>query len=203
MSRASRLCAWFARYEPGSGCRGVGVGGDPESVVLRWGCRWATTRDVCVATLQVVCVRACLCAWRKWCACVHACALVGDGEGGPGGGGVLPPRVPMRTRAPCCPTPTLHARCLCPPRPPHPSPSATPPPPSAPHRVAPARQTECHSERAFCEVSRPCLSQPHDPTQVVVAHSLRFLGFQVEAVCGCVKSSCCALGAADLREVSP
>ena len=62
-------------------------------------------------------------------------------------------------------------------------------------------QTECHSEHPFCEVSRPCLSQPHDPTQVAVTHALRFLGFVPDSVCGCVKSSCCALGATDLREV--
>ena len=54
----------------------------------------------------------------------------------------------------------------------------------------------------YSELSRSCLSQPDDPTAVVVNHVVRPLGYVVDSVCGCVKSACCALGATDHREAA-
>ena len=65
-----------------------------------------------------------------------------------------------------------------------------------------ALQVECHNSKPFAELSRACLSHADDPTAVKTAHSLRPLGYLADTVCGCVKSACCALGAADLREAA-
>jgi hypothetical protein len=84
-----------------------------------------------------------------------------------------------------------------------PSPSLSLPLSLSPSRdLVPGGQVECHNGKPYAELCRSCISTPEDPCVVLTQHQLRPLGNVTDAVCGCVKSTCCALGATDLREAA-
>jgi hypothetical protein len=61
----------------------------------------------------------------------------------------------------------------------------------------------CHGDHQYRELERPAaLDDDGDSGESSIRHALTSQGCMVDAVCGCQKSTCCALGVVDRREAA-